>query len=772
MPIIKVVGAGFSGLTTAYFLVKRGFKVKIVEKSSRAGGLIETIQTEHGLIEKAANGILNSAKLEAIAADIGVPLQSTRREGRKRFIFRGRPRQLPLRTSEVLKVGARVAANATNLKPRPLESIAEWGQRVAGTEATDYLLTPALGGIYAGDPGRLSASLIFGKATLPDHLRTNRPAKGKKHGTIAPPRGMQQLMDSLRNWLEQAGVEFVFNYDDRAHENGPVVVCLAANAAADYLTDIAPEVSQPLRRIEMLSLVTVSSFYGSDAAKLNGFGCLFPRDQGFRARGVLFNNCIFEGRGPANSETWIFGGALDPDVINLTDEEFGELIAGERERFYGQNDKPLSLYVNRRPQAIPHYSIELEKILTTLPAPPPNVALVGNYLGRIGLAKLIERAAVVAEDLSSALRGSSPTVREGRIGWAGQSAHRQGGLMSQVGVLLINLGTPDAPTPKAVGRYLREFLMDGFVIDIPAPLRWFLVNVMIVPRRKYQSAHAYQKVQLPEGSPLLVHTRALAKEVATRLNSSGDAYFVGYAMRYGNPSIKSALATLKSSAVSRIIVLPLYPQYAESSFETAVVETRRSARQLGCEDRLTFLPPFYDRPEFINAWAELIRESVDAQTTDHIIFSFHGVPVSHLVRLHAKENHCMTTAECCVEITSSNENCYRAQCSATARAIASHLELNPNDYTVSFQSRLGRAEWISPNTVDVLHDLANRGIKRIAVACPSFVADCLETLEEIGIRGRETFMAAGGQELQLIPSLNCHGAWVDTIVAWIRPRAR
>lgn len=335
------------------------------------------------------------------------------------------------------------------------------------------------------------------------------------------------------------------------------------------------------------------------------------------------------------------------------------------------------------------------------------------------------------------------------------------------GVLLINLGTPDAPTPKAVGRYLREFLMDGFVIDIPAPLRWLLVNVLIVPRRKYQSAKAYQKVQMPGGSPLLVYTRALAKEVASRLDASGENYIVEYAMRYGNPSIKSALAKLKSSSVSRIIVLPMYPQYAESSFETAVVETRQRARDLDCEDLITFLPAFYDRAEFINAWAERIRDSVNTQTTDHLVFSFHGLPVRHLTRLHGKDNHCMVAKECCAEITSANENCYRAQCFATARTIAQRLELNPLDYTVSFQSRLGRAEWISPNTVDVLKELANRGIERIAVACPSFVSDCLETIEEMGIRGRETFVEAGGKDLKLIPSLNTDPLWVEAVATWI-----
>ena len=353
------------------------------------------------------------------------------------------------------------------------------------------------------------------------------------------------------------------------------------------------------------------------------------------------------------------------------------------------------------------------------------------------------------------------------------------------GVLLINLGTPDAPTPEAVGRYLREFLMDPFVIDMPAPLRWFLVNVLIVPRRKYQSAEAYQKVQLPEGSPLLVHTRALAHEVARRLgtHTSGvpsselaqagglrtqdENYFVEFGMRYGNPSIKSALQNLKSRGVSRIIVLPLYPQYAESSFETAVVETKRSAGELGCEGLLTFLPEFYHDAAFIESWAEHLRAHIDPETTDHVIFSFHSLPVRHLTRFH-QDGAYRPSAECCAKVTSANQRCYRAQCFATAQAIADYLDLDSHDYTVSFQSRLGRAEWIGPNTVDVFGDLAQRGLKRVAVACPSFVCDCLETLEEMGIRGRETFQAAGGEQLQLIPSLNSDSRWTEAIAKLVR----
>ena len=305
MQTVKVVGAGFSGLVTAYYLVKEGFKVQVVEKSSRAGGLIQTIKTPHGPVETAANGIRNSVRLEAMCADIGVRLQGTRREARARFIFRGRPKRFPLGSSDILKLGFRFASSATSLRPRPFEAIADWGRRVVGGGATDYFLAPALGGIYAGDPNRLSASLIFGQASLPAHLQTTRPARPKLHGTVAPPKGMRQLLDGLSNYLQSAGVEFVFNHDKKLAGDEPAVVCTSAGAAAECLADVVPQLSESLRQIEMMPVVTATCQYDPAAAKLTGFGCLFPRNEGFRARGVLFNECIFEGRGPAHSETWI-----------------------------------------------------------------------------------------------------------------------------------------------------------------------------------------------------------------------------------------------------------------------------------------------------------------------------------------------------------------------------------------------------------------------------------------------------------------------------------
>lgn len=395
---ISVIGAGFSGLVTAYFLTKAGRGVRVFEKTNRAGGLIRTIRTEHGLVETAANGLLNSARLETMCADIGVPLIETRREGRRRYIYRSQPRQVPLQAGEIARVGLSLANNVGRLGPQPFESIASWGERVLGQDATDYLLTPALGGIYAGDPQRLSASLIFGRAALPDHLKTYRPQKGKLRGTVAPPDGMQQLIDGLCDYLKEAGVEFNFNHEAPNINGEPVIVCLSASAAAAYLAQTSRELSERLGQIEMLSLVTATCFYEPSAAGLKGFGCLFPSDQGFRARGVLFNHCIFEGRGPGHSETWIFGGALDPDALMLDDFALSAVISSDRQRLFESVDQPVATHITRWHNALPHYSIELERILTTLPAPPQNTGLAGNYLGRIGLAKILERAAYIVDN--------------------------------------------------------------------------------------------------------------------------------------------------------------------------------------------------------------------------------------------------------------------------------------------------------------------------------------------------------------------------------------
>lgn len=396
MRTIQVVGAGFSGLTTAYYLVKLGYRVRIVDSGARAGGMLKTIRTPHGLVETAANGLRNSGRLEAMCAEIGVPLQETRRVARARFIYRDRPRRWPLNLSEVWRLISNTTANIRSLRPRSSETIAGWGRRVIGAGATDYFLAPALGGIYAGDPQALSASLIFHKAALPDELRTSPPSRARIRGTVAPPAGMQHFIDGLGTYLRRVGVEFSLNQPARVQPGEAAVVCTSAGAAATYLRDIAPELSRQLGKIEMLPLVTATCFYATPPGSLRGFGCLFPRGQGFRSLGVLLNTCIFEGRGPAHSETWILGGALDRDVLHLDDSALHHLIAGERQQLYGRHEEALGAYITRWPEALPHYSIELERVLTTLPSLPRGIGLVGNYLGRIGLTGIVDRAAQVA----------------------------------------------------------------------------------------------------------------------------------------------------------------------------------------------------------------------------------------------------------------------------------------------------------------------------------------------------------------------------------------
>lgn len=334
--------------------------------------------------------------------------------------------------------------------------------------------------------------------------------------------------------------------------------------------------------------------------------------------------------------------------------------------------------------------------------------------------------------------------------------------------ILLNLGTPDDPTPAAVGRYLREFLMDPYVVDIPAPLRWFLVNVLIVPRRKHTSAEAYAKVWSPtDGSPLRSELDRLTAGVRQALGeSSGIA--VAQAMRYGKPSIEAALREVAHAGLERLFVLPLYPQYSTAATESSVVETRRLARELGLAIEPEFLPAFYEQPDFIESFAKVIRRSLAERPVDHVIFSYHGLPERQIRRLDRAGTHCLASPDCCARITAANTDCYRAQCYATTRALVRTLGLAEGGYSVGFQSRLGRTPWIQPFSDHLYSELPKRGIRKVAVVCPSFVADCLETLEEVALRGRDQFVAAGGEQLHLVPSLNAETHWATAVAGWIR----
>jgi ferrochelatase len=329
------------------------------------------------------------------------------------------------------------------------------------------------------------------------------------------------------------------------------------------------------------------------------------------------------------------------------------------------------------------------------------------------------------------------------------------------GLLLVNLGTPDAPTPDAVRRYLREFLGDPRVLDIGAIGRALLLNLIILPRRPAKSARAYASIwDAGRGSPLLYHSRDLAAAVAAQL---GPAWQVELAMRYGQPSLGVALHAFAQPGVERIVALPLFPQYATSSTGTAQARIMELAGERWNVPALDFVPAFYDDPGFLAAHEHVARPVLGEFRPDHVLFSFHGLPVRQIRKSDHSGQTCLQRETCCDQVV--NPYCYRAQSFATARALASRLEITADRYTVCFQSRLGRTPWIEPHTDVLLDRLARSGTRRLAVMCPAFVADCLETVEEIGIRARAQFKAAGGEELVLVPSLNATAPWVDAVCA-------
>lgn len=333
-----------------------------------------------------------------------------------------------------------------------------------------------------------------------------------------------------------------------------------------------------------------------------------------------------------------------------------------------------------------------------------------------------------------------------------------------VGVLLVNTGTPDSPAVGDVRRYLAEFLGDPRVVDLPPLARWLLLHLVILPFRPRQSAHAYQQIWTPQGSPLRVHGEALAQGLQAEL---GGHVRVRLAFQYGNPSIPQVVDSLVQQGVDRLVAVPLFPQYAAASFGAAAEAVLKAVGSRWNVPAVTVVPPFWHEAEFLDEVTASLRQAIEREQPDHVLLSFHGVPERHLRKSDPTGQHCLQSPTCCEALGPANRDCYRAQCFATAREVMARLALDPATTTVSFQSRLGRTPWIRPYTDEVLEALAQRGVKKVVVAAPSFVADCLETLEEIGMRGREVQVARGG-ELVLVPALNASDGWVRGLAAILR----
>ncbi|MDO8999569.1 MAG: ferrochelatase [Bacteroidota bacterium] len=326
-------------------------------------------------------------------------------------------------------------------------------------------------------------------------------------------------------------------------------------------------------------------------------------------------------------------------------------------------------------------------------------------------------------------------------------------------ILLINLGTPDAPTPAKVGKYLTEFLNDKRVIDINAIGRFILVNLIIVPFRSFKSSKLYQKIWTKEGSPLLINSISLKEKLQQHV---GDKYIVELAMRYQTPSIKQALENIRKQRPSKIHVLPLYPQYASSSTGSTIEEVLNQIKGWEVIPNLNIISKFYDHPKFIEALlVEAKKHNIDDY--DHVVFSYHGLPERQILKgsAHYGGNTCKMGA-CCNSITKNNHYCYRANCMETTRQIVKGLNIQEGKYTSAFQSRLDQ-KWLQPFSDKVVEDLAKKGNKKLLVFSPAFVADCLETIYEIGTEYDEIFKEHGGEKITLVNSLNANDQWVKAI---------
>lgn len=326
------------------------------------------------------------------------------------------------------------------------------------------------------------------------------------------------------------------------------------------------------------------------------------------------------------------------------------------------------------------------------------------------------------------------------------------------GILLMNLGSPDSTSTKDVRKYLNEFLMDERVIDMPYLSRLLLVKGIIVPFRAPKSAAAYKTIWTSKGSPLVETTRELQSALQQLIPEP-----VEIAMRYGNPTPKNAFENLlrRQPGLQEVIAIPLYPHYAMSSYETAVEHAKETHAKDGYNFELSFVKPYYNNSSYINALAERMRPYLQ-QDYDHILFSYHGVPGRHIMKSDITGCHCLKTENCCQVASPAHAFCYRHQTFTTTKLVTEKLGIPANKFSISFQSRLGKG-WLEPFTDIRLEEMPKEGIKKLLILCPAFVSDCLETLEEIEERGKETFMEAGGESYTMIPCLNVEPLWVETL---------
>lgn len=336
--------------------------------------------------------------------------------------------------------------------------------------------------------------------------------------------------------------------------------------------------------------------------------------------------------------------------------------------------------------------------------------------------------------------------------------------MAQItGVLLINLGTPESPEPAGVRRYLTEFLTDRRVIDANWLKRQWLVRGLIIPSRYQTSAKQYRAIWTSEGSPLLIYSRRMQNALQEKLGSS---YVVELGMRYQKPSLQDALQRLIEKDLDHLVILPLFPQYASAtsgSIQQRIFELLATYETV---PKMTMIANFFNHQKVIDAFCAVARKQ-NLKPYDHFLFSFHGLPEAQLQK-YDRYGHCLKTSNCCQKLTKYNRGCYAAQCHATAQAIANQLQIPSENYSLCFQSRLGKSPWLQPYASETIVACVKKGYKKLLIFSPSFVCDCLETLYEIGVEYSHEFKAAGGERLDLVEGLNDHPAWIDALASLVK----
>lgn len=400
-PRVKVLGAGISGLTAAYFLNEKGFEVEVFEASDRVGGMLKSTKLNQGLVESAANAFISTPLLESIAEKISCELVPTLKVARKRFIYvNSKPHRWPLSFFETIGFISRLPFIKFR-KPNPGETVKDWGTRSLGAAATSKLIAPALQGIYAGDISRMSATLIFGRYFSREKVQQKAPVKYR--GSVSPKDGMSSFVNELKNYLISQGVK-IFESDKvlssqikEWSRDIPVVVATSLPASADLMKDIEPKFSEELSKIEMLPLLSCTAFFAQKSLPLKGFGVLFHPKEKFNSLGVLFNHSIFPNRSDLRSETWILK-SRETDISKIK-----SLILDDHCRLHGIKEEALELVVNAWPKALPHYTLELENLINSDEVKnleKQNIYLTGNYLGNLGLSRIIEANKKLAERIS------------------------------------------------------------------------------------------------------------------------------------------------------------------------------------------------------------------------------------------------------------------------------------------------------------------------------------------------------------------------------------